>query len=464
MSEAGDSVASVISGTGRDDAIAAPPASPPVAVRAVFSSWWPLAASWLLMGLELPAVSAMMARLPEPTVSLAAYGGVVFPLALLIESPIVMLLTASTALSKDWSSYRLVRRFMLIAASSLTLLHALVAFTPLYDLVVGRMLAPPAAVLEPARRGLQIMLPWTLSIAYRRFQQGVLIRFGRSRAVGIGTAVRLATNLVVLGTGYAIGSVPGIVIGTLAVASGVVAEAVFAGWMVRPVLARELPSRTASAEPLTLAAFLRFYVPLAMLPVFGFVAMPLATAAMSRMPLAMDSLAVWPVINGLLFTLRSTGFALNEVVVALLERPRALPGLKRFGFGLAAVTSLLLLVTAASPIGHVWFARISALPPPLVRLASAGMWFAFLLPALSALQSLYQGVIVHSQRTRAVTESMVVYLLAVVLALLAGVVRAQWTGLYVGLAAGTLGSAAQVAWLWWRARGTMREIESRDTG
>src|SRR5437773_1175501 len=337
MSEAGDSVASVISGTGRDDAIAAPPASPPV------------------------------------------------------------------------------------------------AFTPLYDLVVGRMLAPPAAVLEPARRGLQIMLPWTLSIAYRRFQQGVLIRFGRSRAVGIGTAVRLATNLVVLGTGYAIGSVPGIVIGTLAVASGVVAEAVFAGWMVRPVLARELPSRTASAEPLTLAAFLRFYVPLAMLPVFGFVAMPLATAAMSRMPLAMDSLAVWPVINGLLFTLRSTGFALNEVVVALLERPRALPGLKRFGFGLAAVTSLLLLVTAASPIGHVWFARISALPPPLVRLASAGMWFAFLLPALSALQSLYQGVIVHSQRTRAVTESMVVYLLAVVLALLAGVVRAQWTGLYVGL-------------------------------
>src|SRR5437773_875992 len=151
----------------------------------VATRWAPLAGSWLLMGLELPAVSAVMARLPHATVSLAAYGGVVFPLSLLIESPIVMLLTASTALSKDWSSYRLVRRFMLIAASSLTLLHALVAFTPLYDLVVGRMLAPPAAVLEPARRGLQIMLPWTLSIAYRRFQQGVLIRFGRSRAVGI---------------------------------------------------------------------------------------------------------------------------------------------------------------------------------------------------------------------------------------------------------------------------------------
>src|ERR1051326_7830862 len=59
---------------------------PPVASR-----WAPLAGSWLLMGLKLPAVSGVMARLPHATVSLAAYGGVVFPLALLIESPILML-------------------------------------------------------------------------------------------------------------------------------------------------------------------------------------------------------------------------------------------------------------------------------------------------------------------------------------------------------------------------------------
>src|SRR5512140_946104 len=93
--------------------------------------WWPLAASWLLMGFELPAVSAVMARLPNPTVSLAAYGGVVFPLALLIESPIIMLLSASTALSRDWQSYRVVRRYMLMAGGGTTLFHALLAFTPL---------------------------------------------------------------------------------------------------------------------------------------------------------------------------------------------------------------------------------------------------------------------------------------------------------------------------------------------
>ena len=61
--------------------------------------WWPLAASWLLMAVELPALSAVVARLANPEINLAAYGGIVFPVSLIIESPIIMLLSASTALS-----------------------------------------------------------------------------------------------------------------------------------------------------------------------------------------------------------------------------------------------------------------------------------------------------------------------------------------------------------------------------
>ncbi len=126
-------------------------AARPLSLLDVSSRWAPLAGSWLLMGLELPAVSAVMARLPHATVSLAAYGGVVFPLALLIESPILMLLAASTALARDTHSYAIVRRFMFTAASLLTMLHVLVAFTPLFDLVAcgsccrGRSPSPIAA-------------------------------------------------------------------------------------------------------------------------------------------------------------------------------------------------------------------------------------------------------------------------------------------------------------------------------
>jgi len=73
----------------------------------IHRTWWPLAASWLLMAMELPALSAVVARLPNPQINLAAWGGVVFPVSLIIEAPIIMLLAASTALSKDMASYSL---------------------------------------------------------------------------------------------------------------------------------------------------------------------------------------------------------------------------------------------------------------------------------------------------------------------------------------------------------------------
>lgn len=56
---------------------------PPPTIGEVFRTWLPLAASWAVMGMELPLVSAIMARQADPALHLAAYGGVVFPVALI---------------------------------------------------------------------------------------------------------------------------------------------------------------------------------------------------------------------------------------------------------------------------------------------------------------------------------------------------------------------------------------------
>ena len=108
------------------------------------------------------------------------------------------------------------------------------------DLVQG-LLGAPAPIVAPARVGLLLMTPWTWSIAYRRFQQGVLIRFGRSRSVGLGTAVRLSTVTLVLALAFTL-QWQGIVAATSAVACGVLAEAVYSGWVVRPVVAVKYPA------------------------------------------------------------------------------------------------------------------------------------------------------------------------------------------------------------------------------
>ena len=433
-----------------------------LSMRQVLVAWAPLAASWLLMGLELSAVGAVMARLPDPTVSLAAYGGVVFPIALIIESPIIMLLAASTALAVDAVSYRVIWRFMLVVAGALTALHALIAFTPLFDVVAMNMLGVPEALREPARWGMQLMLPWTFSIASRRTHQGLLIRFGRSKAVTLGTVVRLASNITVLSAGYLYGQLPGIVVGCAGVACGVSAEAVVAAVCVRPVLRQHINGKQPAGDPLTLRAFLYFYVPLMLTPFINFFAMPLAAASMSRMPMALESLAVWPVLNGIAFAMRSTGYALNEVVVAQLDLWRPVPALRRFAWILAAATSAPLLLMALSPLGMFWFQRVAALSPALAMLAAAAFAMTIPLPAMAALQSLYQGVLVHSRRTQGITESVAALLLGTVGVLALGIAWQGPAGIMFAAAALVLGNAAQTGWVWWRARGDLALVEVRD--
>lgn len=420
----------------------------------VVRMWWPLAASWLLMGAEGPAIAAVIARLADPRIHLAAYGGVVFPIALIIEAPIIMLLSASVALSKDSASYRLIRSYMMAAGAALTVLHALIAFTPLYYVVVRGLLGAPEEIVEPARIGLQIFLPWTWTIAYRRFNQGVMIRFGHSRWVGAGTVVRLSAGLSVLAAGLVIGTVPGIVVATTAVAVGVTAEALFAGIKVQPVLRNELAAAPPVEPALTYRTFFAFYVPLVFTSLLSLIAQPMGSAAIGRMPDPLSSLAVWPVVTGLLFMVRSLGIALNEVVVALLDEPGARPVLRRFTGILIVGMTVIVVLLAATPLSQLWFGRVSALPPDLTALAVTALWLGLPLPALTALQSWFQGRLLHSRYTRGISESVVVFLALGIVILVSGVIWGRVIGLYVGVFGLLVSTAGQTVWLWQRARTT----------
>ena len=434
-----------------------------VSMRCIVRTWWPLAASWLLMGLEGPAISAVIARLADPEINLAAYGGVVFPLALFIEAPIIMLLAASTALSTDWKAYRKLRVYMHTLGAGLSLLHVVIAFTPLYDFIVGRVIGVPAEIIEPARLGLMITLPWTWAIAYRRLNQGVLIRFGYSLAVGVGTLIRLCADGLVLVVGYLLGSVPGIVIAGVVIVAGVLSEALYVGLRVRPVLRDRLKPTASQGPSLSLRDFLHFYVPLSLTSLIFLTARPIISASISRMPGALESLAAWPVVTGVTFLLRSFGISYNEVVVALLGRPHSSPNLRRFTVLLGGLTTGALLIIAATPVAAFWFENVSGLAPNLVALARNSLWFALLLPALSVLQSWYQGVILHSRRTRSITEAVVMYLVVISVVLTAGIAWGTVAGIYVGLVAISAGEFLRNGWLAWRSQPAQRALRDRDT-
>ena len=436
----------------------APEGTPPtLPLRRVFGTWWPLAASWALMGIELPIVSAVMARLANPEISLAAYGGFVFPVALIIEAPIIMLLAASTALGRDEAAYRRMHRFMMVAGGVLTAVHAVLAFTPAFDAILVPLIDPPPEVVETARTGLMVMLPWTWTIAYRRFHQGLLIRFGQSGAVGIGTGVRLATVATVALTGLAIGTLlapdlPGIWVATLAIAAGVSAEALYTGLRTRGVVRTRLLGVAPAGDPLSWRGFTSFYVPLALTSLLLLLVQPIGAAAISRMPAALASLAAWPIVNGLVFLLRSAGYAYNEVVVALMDEPAAEATLRRFTLLLAGGTFLLGIAFAATPLATLWFETFSGLPPALADLARNAFWVGLFWAPLDVTRNALQGRLVYARRTREISTSVGLFLLVAASLLAVGVVTRPAEGLVVAMGAFVVAQAVQVAWLAHRLR------------
>ena len=110
--------------------------SKPVRMTQLFRFWVPLQATWLMMSLEGPFLAAVIARLAEPKHNLAAYG-VAFALAILVEAPVIMMMSASTALVDSAGIYRRLRNFMWILNVGITVAMLLLLFTPLWGLLTG---------------------------------------------------------------------------------------------------------------------------------------------------------------------------------------------------------------------------------------------------------------------------------------------------------------------------------------
>ncbi len=410
------------------------------------------------MGIELPLFTAVVARMADPRVHLAAYGSVVFPISLVIEGPIIMLLAASTALCSNARRFAQVRRFMMAAGAALTLVHIAVAFTPLFDWIASDILEAPDKILEPARTGLRIMTPWTWSIAYRRFYQGILIKHEHSDVVGLGTVVRLAANATTLIVLSSMGGLSGIVVGASGVAAGVLAEAAFVGYRVRPVVRDRVLVAPTSEAPLTLSTFLTFYIPLAMTPLITLVIQPMGASAMNRLPEALASTAAWPAVHGFVFILRSVGMAYNEVVVTLIGERGGVAALRVFHRRLIAVVVTIIALVAATPLAHAWFEGISGLDPDLARICRIAIALSIPMPAYAVLQSWYQGALVKAGTTRPITEAVTIYFVVSGTLLLIGVTLSATRGIDWAVGSFVTAGIVQTTWLWWRSRPAIRRF------
>jgi hypothetical protein len=412
----GDGQAAIRAG---DREAAGGPAEEALSYSRIFWFWIPLAVMWFMMAVEQPLIAAFVARMPDPEVNLAAQG-VVFAIAMIIESPIIMLLAAGTALSRGAVSYRRLLRFSHLLIGGLTLLHFLIAVTPLYDLILVRVIGVPDPVVELGRSAFLVVTPWSAAVGYRRLWQGVLIRHDRTGVVPVTIAIRLVVTAALLVTGYSVGRFPGVFVGAASLAGGVTSAAVAAYLFARPVIRTRLSQLDQETNPVSRVELVRFYVPLALTSLILMAARPALTVAISRLPQPIDSLAVWPVVLSVSFLGRSIAMSYQETGIALLRGRRSLMMLQRFARMLGLILLVLFGVFALTPLAEIWFRRVVGLSASLTRIARIPMAVLALLPGVSSLISWQRGILVRARRTPGITRSVLVnlFVLALILVVL----------------------------------------------
>jgi progressive ankylosis protein len=391
-------------------------------LRRIFLFWAPLAATWLMMAVEGPFLAGVIARLGEPEFNLAAYG-VAFSFAMLIEAPIIMMMSAATALAGDRGSFLALRRFAYALNALITAVMGVLLLPPVFRFVAETLIGLPHEVASLTYVAVVILLPWPAAIGYRRFYQGILIRNNLTRRVAYGTVIRLLSMAVTGLALYGSTKLPGAWVGAAALSAGVSMEAIASRFMARLVVRDLLRGGGSPAgAPLTTVAIVRFYTPLALTSLLTMGVNPLVTFFLGRSRSALESLAVMPVVAALVFAFRAGGVAYQEVGIALLgDRREGFVPLKRFAEILAAATAGVLAVVAFSPLAVGWFHTVSGLSMDMTRFALTPLRVLCVIPALEVVLSFQRSVLVHARRTTLITWATAVEVVGILATLAVGI-------------------------------------------
>jgi hypothetical protein len=404
-----------------------------------------------MMMLEALIITTALSHAIHSELRLAAFN-VMFGVALVIEAPVMMLLSASTALSLTQYAFRRLFRFMLALGGLAVAIGFLVSLTPLYGwLVLGIMQIPPA-VAEAARPALVILSIWSFPVAWRRMLQGVLIAHNRTPIVTLATAVRLAALAAALFVGGRLMPDRMLIVSALAMQVSVIAESL----IVTPPafgVVRKLPVGS-EGRPLTWRRLFGFYQPLATMMVLRQIARPMLSAGVAAALLPQRSLAAWSVASSLALLPFGVTLGLEQVAIAKGTSEAAKARVRRFIWGVGLTLAGVMMAITFTPLVHPMLEFFFDLSLEVESMVVLALRWTAMLPLIQSLQGLLRGMAIGEERTQDVRTAVAASLAAVALITIVGPRLGVFSGIAIGALATVLSALTELGWLGWRERRT----------
>lgn len=349
--------------------------------------FFPLLLNVQLMSVSHSIINGALARQEDFVTALAAFS-VAMVLHLFIASPSYQNHTVAIAMVRGPRSLRGTALFVTLVALYVSTLLALVAFTPLGDFVLGRLLGVHGEIARQARGVLGIMVALPFLTGFRGLFQGLVMQARRTGLVSFATLVRVAA----LFGGLALGApwFSGAVLGAVGLVSCILVETLLMAWFAWRVRIRH-PGGEAErgvleifrfAFPLAYSSFLQQTIPL------------LINAIISRLPDGALALASFGVIRGFIFLLGGPMRNLQQAYQTLVKNLADYLQLVRFfrwvGSSLAALTLLVAFPLSQPVLGALM--GLDAATRSYIALPLAGCaLYCYLFGAVSLLRGWFTG-------------------------------------------------------------------------
>ena len=324
--------------------------APRLTLKEIALFFFPLLLNVQLMSISHTVINGALARLDDYVTALAGMS-VALIVHLFIASPSYQNHTVTIAMVRGRKSMRSVLIFVVLVASYVAVTLSLIAFTPLGDLVLIKLLGTPPQVAVAAREALYILALLPFFTGIRGFCQGLIIQARHTSLISLATGVRVAALFGYLAIGQAWFS--GAQLGAFALVGCVITEtlviALFA-WRVH------LPLDRGETEKST-AEILRYSFPLAYSSCLQQTIPLLISSIIGRLPDGTLALAAFGVIRGFLFLLAGPMRNLQQAYLALVKTAADYLVLVRFHLIVATGMGLLVLL-AAGPLNEIILGRL----------------------------------------------------------------------------------------------------------
>jgi hypothetical protein len=432
-----------------------------ITYKHLFFAWLPLGVMWIVMAAEQPAVTGVISRLPDAVNQLAAFG-YSFALALLIEGPVVQMLSAGTAVSGTEESYKKILKIMNILAIITLIVHLFFCIPSIFEGVAVHIMHLPANLVHPAWTCFMFMIPWTPCIGYRRLWQGVLIKHEKSALAPVVMYVRLSAAFLFLWLGLLFKPLKGAALGGAIMGMVAIVGMLMAYLLVRPILrdlknnskkqdTKELESETATAQ-MTMREMVVFYIPLAITSMVSLGVRPILNFGIPRGLFPIESLAIWPIMLSYVLLYTAISQSLQEIVIAEMNAENY-KTLQRFVTVVAFVISGLYAITwFVKPFRNFWFTLFFNFPQELYPFLPISIAILAPLAFLAAKISWFRGVFIANHKTKIITAGIVVNLSTLLTFIIVLPLTTKLAGVYIGAIAYISSFSTEFCFLWWKSQ------------